>query len=91
MTVSQLGDLAIGARSTTRWRSFASDGSGMLVVEGGGDHTACPETGEYHHRIVLHPNGNDDVLSVGPLGVTHTAFEAAKPALQPQGSLAKAH
>ena len=85
MAVSQLAYLGIGVSDLARWRTFASDVLGMQVVEGASDGGVYLRMDECHHRIVLHPSGEDDVLYVGLQAATHTEYEQSKDALRAAG------
>ena len=85
MTVSQLAYVGIGVSEMARWQTFASEVLGLQVVKGDDD-TVYLRMDEYHHRIALHPTGEDDVLYVGLQTPTHTAYEQGKTALQAAGA-----
>lgn len=87
MTVSQLAYVGIGVSDMARWRSFAADVLGTQVLEGGDDGTVYLRMDEYHHRIALHPSGEDDVLYIGLQASTPAAYEAGKAALRAGGIL----
>jgi 2,3-dihydroxybiphenyl 1,2-dioxygenase len=85
MAVSQLAYVGIGVSDMARWRSFASDVLGMQVVEGAADGTVYLRMDECHHRVALHPTGEDDVLYVGLQCATHAEYEQSKEALRAAG------
>ncbi len=85
MSDSQVAYVGIGVSDMARWRSFAADVLGMQVTEGGADGAVYLRMDEYHHRIALHPSGEDDVLYIGVQAPTHTAYEAGKAALRGAG------
>ncbi len=85
MTVSQLAYVGIGVSEMARWQTFASDVLGLEVVKGDDD-TVYLRMDEYHHRIALHPTGEDDLLYVGLQAPTLTAYEQGKAALQAAGT-----
>jgi catechol-2,3-dioxygenase len=62
MSVSQLAYLGIGVSDMPAWKSFATDILGMQATERGDDGTVYLRMDENHHRIALHPSGEDDVL-----------------------------
>ena len=70
MTVSQLAYIGIGVSQMARWQTFATEVLGLQVVKGDDD-TVYLRMDEYHHRLALHPTGEDDVLYV----VTPSGFE----------------
>ncbi len=81
MTVSQLAYLGIGVSNPAHWQSFAADVLGTQVVESD-DGTIYLRMDEQHHRIALHPSGEDDVLYIGLQAATHAAYEHGKAALR---------
>jgi catechol 2,3-dioxygenase-like lactoylglutathione lyase family enzyme len=85
MSVSQLAYLGIGVSDMPAWKSFATDILGMQVTERGDDGTVYLRMDENHHRIALHPSGEDDVLYVGLQAPTHARYEEAKSALRAAG------
>jgi len=85
MAVSQLAYLGIGVSDLARWRTFASDVLGMQVVEGASDGGVYLRMDECHHRIVLHPSGEDDVVYVGLQAASHAEYEQSKEALRAAG------
>ena len=85
MSDSQVAYVGIGVSDMARWRSFAADVLGMQVTEGGADGAVYLRMDEYHHRIALHPSGEDDVLYIGVQAPTHAAYEAGKAALRAAG------
>jgi 2,3-dihydroxybiphenyl 1,2-dioxygenase len=84
VAVSQLAYVGIGVSDMARWRSFAQDILGMQIVEDG-DGTVCLRMDEYHHRIALHPGGEDDVRYIGLQAPTLAAYEQAQAALRAAG------
>ena len=85
MSVSQLAYLGIGVSDMPAWKSFATDILGMQVTERADDGTVYLRMDENHHRIALHPSGEDDVLYVGLQAPTHARYEEAKSALRAAG------
>jgi 2,3-dihydroxybiphenyl 1,2-dioxygenase len=85
MSVSQLAYLGIGVSDMPAWKSFATDILGMQVTEREDDGTVYLRMDENHHRIALHPSGEDDVLYVGLQAPTHARYEEAKSALRAAG------
>jgi extradiol dioxygenase len=85
MAVSQLAYVGIGVSDMARWRSFASDVLGMEVVEGAADGTVYLRMDECHHRVTLHPTGEDDVVYIGLQAATHVEYEQSKDALRGAG------
>jgi 2,3-dihydroxybiphenyl 1,2-dioxygenase len=85
MAVSQLAYVGIGVSDMARWRSFASDVLGMEVVAGAADGTVYLRMDECHHRVTLHPTGEDDVVYIGLQAATHVEYEQSKDALRGAG------
>ena len=85
MTVSQLAYVGIGVSQMARWQTFATEVLGLQVVKGDDD-TVYLRMDEYHHRIALHPTGEDDVLYVGLQTPTLTAYAQGQAALQAAGA-----
>ena len=85
MMVSQLAYVGIGVTEVARWQTFASEVLGLEVVKGDDD-TVYLRMDEYHHRIALHPTGEDDLLYIGLQAPTHTAYEQGKTALHAAGT-----
>jgi biphenyl-2,3-diol 1,2-dioxygenase len=85
MAVSQLAYLGIGVSDMGAWKSFATDILGMQIIERADDGTVYLRMDENHHRIALHPSGEDDVLYIGLQAATTASFEEAKAALRAAG------
>lgn len=83
--VSQLAYLGVGVSDLARWRRFATEVLGVQVVDGAEDGAVHLRIDEYHHRIALHPGGEDDVRYLGLQAPTHGAYEAGKAALRAAG------
>jgi catechol-2,3-dioxygenase len=77
MAVSQLAYLGIGVSDMGAWKTFATDILGMQIVERADDGTVYLRMDENHHRIALHPSGEDDVLYIGLQAATTAEYEAA--------------
>ena len=60
--VSQLGAVGIGARDLEAWESFATEVMGLEVSARGEDGSLFLRMDDRHHRIAVHPTGEDDVL-----------------------------
>ena len=78
MAVSQLAYVGIGVSDMMRWKAFASDVLGLQVVEGEADGTVFLRMDEYHHRLALHPTGEDDVRYIGLQVATDAAYAQGK-------------
>jgi 2,3-dihydroxybiphenyl 1,2-dioxygenase len=85
MAVSQLAYLGIGVSDMGAWKSFATDILGMQIIERADDGTVYLRMDENHHRIALHPSGEDDVLYIGLQTPTMAAYDATKAALKAAG------
>jgi 2,3-dihydroxybiphenyl 1,2-dioxygenase len=85
MAVSQLAYLGIGVSDMGAWKRFATDILGMQITERADDGTVYLRMDENHHRIALHPSGEDDVLYIGLQAATTASFEDAKAALRAAG------
>jgi extradiol dioxygenase len=85
MAVSQLAYLGIGVSDMGAWKTFATDILGMQIVERADDGTVYLRMDENHHRIALHPSGEDDVLYIGLQAATTAEYEASKAALRDAG------
>ncbi len=85
MTVSQLAYIGIGVSDMVAWERFAKDMLGMEIGERSLDGTVYLRMDEYHHRIALHPSGEDDILYAGLATATPAAYEDGKAALKAGG------
>jgi len=85
MAVSQLAYLGIGVSDMNAWKTFATDILGMQIIERADDGTVYLRMDENHHRIALHPSGEDDVLYIGLQTPTMAAYDASKAALKAAG------
>jgi 2,3-dihydroxybiphenyl 1,2-dioxygenase len=85
MAVSQLAYLGIGVSDMGAWKTFATDILGMQIIERADDGTVYLRMDENHHRIALHPSGEDDVLYIGLQTPTTAEYEATKAALKAAG------
>ena len=66
MGISGLGYIGIGVSDIAHWRTFATTGVlGLQESEDGPDGTVYLRMDEHHHRLVLTPTGEDDVVFVG--------------------------
>jgi 2,3-dihydroxybiphenyl 1,2-dioxygenase len=85
MAVSQLAYLGIGVSDMGAWKTFATDILGMQIIERADDGTVYLRMDENHHRIALHPSGEDDVLYIGLQTPTMAAYDGTKAALKAAG------
>ena len=62
--VTELGYIGIGVAKLDEWKHFAAAIMGLEVADG--DDDRCYLRMDYwHHRIVLHPDGSDDLAYLG--------------------------
>jgi 2,3-dihydroxybiphenyl 1,2-dioxygenase len=85
MAVSQLAYIGIGVSDMAAWEGFAKDILGMEIGDRSHDGTVYLRMDEYHHRIALHPSGEDEILYVGLAAATPAAYEGGKAALKAAG------
>ena len=85
MAVSQLAYLGIGVSDMSAWKTFATDILGMQIIERADDGTVYLRMDENHHRIALHPSGEDDVLYIGLQTPALAEYEDSKAALKAAG------
>ncbi len=78
MAVSALGYLGFGVTDPEKWMKFANNVIGFEVTETGEDGTVYLRMDELHHRIALHPGGNDDIAYIGLQTRNREEFEATK-------------
>jgi extradiol dioxygenase len=65
MSVRALAYIGIGVRDITSWETFATGILGLQLGSRGDDGTLYMRMDERHHRIVIHPDGGDDVAYLG--------------------------
>jgi 2,3-dihydroxybiphenyl 1,2-dioxygenase len=65
VSVTQLGYLGIGAGDLGAWERFATEVLGLQLGSCGDDGSLFLRMDDYHHRITIHPGGNDDVAYIG--------------------------
>lgn len=65
MSVRALGYLGIGVRDLKAWETFATSILGLQIGSRGNDGTLYLRMDERHHRIAVHPGGNDDLAYLG--------------------------
>ena len=78
MAVSQLGYLGFGVSSIDAWETYATDVLGLEISERADDGTFYLRMDENHHRVALHPTGEDDLAYVGWQTANRGEFEATK-------------
>lgn len=63
--VTELGYLGIGVKDAAAWKEFASQVVGMEVLDEGEKDRFYLRMDNWHHRIVVHTSGEDDLLYLG--------------------------
>lgn len=63
--VNQLGYVGFGVKDMNAWEQFAVNTLGLQDNGRGQDGSLFLKMDDYHHRIVLHPNGSDDIVYAG--------------------------
>lgn len=63
--VTELGYVGIGVEDLEAWQKFACDIMGLEWLDEGEGDRAYLRMDYWHHRIVLHNNGGDDLLYAG--------------------------
>ena len=63
--ITQLGYVAFGVKDVDRWETVASQVVGLAVSDRGSDGTLYLRMDQYHHRILVHPSGEDDIVYLG--------------------------
>ncbi|MFI5319338.1 MAG: VOC family protein [Myxococcota bacterium] len=64
--VTELGYLGLGVKDLGAWRQFAREILGLQVVEEAGEaDRVYLRMDSWHHRFVLHANGDDDLAYLG--------------------------
>lgn len=63
--VTELGYLGLSVSNLDAWRSYASEVAGMEVVDEGEGDRLYLRMDQWHHRIVLHADGKDDLAYMG--------------------------
>ncbi|HXG36358.1 MAG TPA: VOC family protein [Dehalococcoidia bacterium] len=64
-SVKQLGYLGIGVSDIEAWRKFATDIYGFEITDDSEKDLLYLRMDVYHHRYVIHGDGNDDLAYVG--------------------------
>jgi 2,3-dihydroxybiphenyl 1,2-dioxygenase len=63
--VTELGYMGIGVKNLEEWKSFAGQTLGLEVAEEGESDRCYLRMDYWHHRVVLHANGTDDLEYLG--------------------------
>lgn len=64
-SISQLGYLGLGVKDPAAWERFATEVIGLQIGERGSEGTLFARIDDYHHRLAIHPGGNDDLAYIG--------------------------
>ena len=64
-SVTQLGYVGVGAKDVEQWEHYATETLGLQSNGRESDGSLFLRMDEYEYRIVIHPNGADDVAYVG--------------------------
>lgn len=65
MEIVQLGYVGFGVKDLAAWEDFAENVVGLRISERVDGRTTYLRMDEYHHRIALHPTGEDDIVYAG--------------------------
>jgi 2,3-dihydroxyethylbenzene 1,2-dioxygenase len=63
--VTELGYMGISVKNVSEWRDFATQILGMELADDGETDRCYLRTDYWHHRLVLHNNGSDDLEYLG--------------------------
>ncbi len=63
--VTELGYMGLGVKDVAAWKEFATKILGMELAEDGESDRCYLRTDYWHHRVVLHNNGSDDLEYLG--------------------------
>jgi len=63
--VTELGYMGIGVKDVDAWRSFATQILGMEVSDEGERDRCYLRMDYWHHRLIVHANGSDDLEYLG--------------------------
>jgi catechol 2,3-dioxygenase-like lactoylglutathione lyase family enzyme len=63
--VTEMGYMGLGVKNLDEWKEFASRILGMEVADEGERDRAYLRMDYWHHRLVLHDNGSDDLEYLG--------------------------
>lgn len=65
VSVNQLGYVGIGVSNMLEWEDYATQVLGMQAAGNGTDGSLLFRMDNYHHRLILEPNGKDDISFAG--------------------------
>jgi 2,3-dihydroxyethylbenzene 1,2-dioxygenase len=63
--VTELGYVGLSISNLNQWKAYACEVAGMEFVDEGEKDRAYLRMDEWHHRIVLHADGGDDIAYLG--------------------------
>src|SRR5919201_979679 len=63
--VTELGYMGIGVKDLDAWKNFATAIVGMELADEGERDRCSLRTDYWHHRLVLHATGSDDLEYLG--------------------------
>ncbi len=63
--IIELGYVRIGVSDMDAWKTFASDGLGMEVGVDSTEEATFLRLDQWHHRVILEPDGSDDLIGIG--------------------------
>ena len=64
-SVTQLGYVGVGVKDVEQWEHYATESLGLQTGGRESDGSLFLRMDEYEYRIVVHPNGADDIAYVG--------------------------
>lgn len=88
--ITQLGYLGISVSDAKAWEDLAQSVLGMQVEERTREGTIYLRMDEYHHRVALHPDGQDEVAYIGWQVADEQALETVRARLEAAGVKVKA-
>ena len=84
-SVTQLGYLGLGVSNVDEWERFAMQVLGLQANGRDDDGSLFLRMDEYHHRFIVHPNGNDDLAYIGWEVTDEQALQAMAEQLKAAG------
>ena len=63
--VTELGYISLGVRDLAAWQTFAREVLALEVVDEGETDRCYLRMDYWHHRFILHADGNDDLAYLG--------------------------
>ncbi len=84
-SVSQLGYLGLSVRDLNQWEQFAAQVLGLQPNGYDPDGALFLRMDDYHHRVIVHPTGNDDLAYIGWEVATEEGLEAMAAQLERAG------